>query len=47
LPSEPAVIPGSFGTPLEPATVCVVDPVTVIVRPWALDAFHPLTFPLN
>jgi len=25
----------------------VVDPVTVIVRPWALDAFQPFTFPLN
>ena len=25
----------------------MVDPVTVIVRLWAFDAFHPLTFPLN
>jgi hypothetical protein len=28
-------------------TVCVPDPLTPIVRPCALDAFHPLTFPLN
>jgi hypothetical protein len=40
-------MPGWFPTPLVPVTVWVVDPVTVIVRPCAFDAFQPLMLPLN
>ena len=46
-PSEPAVAAGWFGTLLDPVTVCADAPLIVIVRPWALDAFQPLTFPMK